>query len=243
MSPRVEGDPDIVAKPPAASAYLPTSARVFDELRARIVSLELPPGARLHRPDLAKAFAVSQSPVREALQRLETLGLVATYRQSRTEVTLIDQMTVRHEQFFRTGIECEVVNRLAGMTDKSCLLEARGILKMQQALADNSAQIQLFRRLDEDFHRALFLAAGQEALHGLVSERTSQMARLRTLDLPSAGKMRSVLDGHSAVVIAIEAGDRHAASDAMRRHLSGTIERMPTIVAQQPSYFVRATAT
>ncbi|RAI02608.1 GntR family transcriptional regulator [Acuticoccus sediminis] len=232
----------MIAKPPATSAYLPTSARVFDELRARIVSLDLPPGSRLSRPDLATAFGVSQSPVREALQRLETLGLVATYRQSRTEVTLIDQVAVRHEQFFRTGLECEVVNRLAALHDKSALLEARGILKMQQALADDSAQIELFRRLDEDFHRALFLAAGQDALHGLVIERTSQMARLRTLDLPSAGKMQSVLDGHAAVLTAIEAGDRHAATDAMRRHLSGTIERMPTIVAQQPDYFSAAPA-
>ncbi|UOM35792.1 GntR family transcriptional regulator [Acuticoccus sp. I52.16.1] len=239
-SPRLDGESDILAKAPGTSAYLPTSARVFDELRARIVALDLAPGMRLSRPDLAKAFGVSQSPVREALQRLETLGLVATYRQSRTEVTHIDQAMVRHEQFFRTGIECEVVNRLAGLGDTSGLLEARGILKMSQALADDSSQIDLFRRLDEDFHRALFMAAGQEALHALVLERTSQMARLRTLDLPSAGKMQSVLEGHGAVLAAIEAGDRHGATDAMRRHLSGTIERMPAIVAQQPDFFVPA---
>ncbi|MBX2855191.1 MAG: GntR family transcriptional regulator [Rhodobacteraceae bacterium] len=213
------------------------STRVYEQLRARIVALELPPGARLSRTELAEAFGVSQSPVREALQRLEQAGLVATFRQSRTEVTHLDQARLRLEQFFRVGIECEVVNRLAVMQQPALLKKARGVLKMQQALVDDPEQIELFRELDEDFHRHLFVATGQEALRDLVAERSSQMARLRTLDLPSSGKMQSILAGHAAVLAAIDDGDRHAATDAMRDHLSGTIERLPAIVAQYPEYF------
>lgn len=224
-------------EPAAKNAHVPASARIYETLRARIVSLRLPPGARLSRPELATVFGVSQSPVREALQQLEQVGLVATYRQSRTEVALIDPSQLRQEHFLRTGIECEVVDRLAERADKSALLKVRGVLKMQEALADDLDQIELFRELDGEFHRELFIAVGQEALHGLVTDRSAQMARVRALDLPRVSKMRSVVEGHAAVLTAIDAGDRHAASDAMRRHLSGTIERLPEIIAQHGEFF------
>ncbi|WP_339947816.1 GntR family transcriptional regulator [uncultured Albimonas sp.] len=231
----IAGEPG--GEAPMPSAHVPASALVYETLRARIVSLQLPPGARLSRPELAAAFGVSQSPVREALLQLESVGLVASFRQSRTEVTLIDPAKLRQENFLRAGIECEVANALAGLEDKSVLIKARGILKMQEALADDLRQIELFRQLDADFHRELFAAAGQEALHDLVADRSSQMARVRALDLPRVSKMRSVIEGHAAVLAAVDAGDRHGATDAMRRHLSGSIERLPEIIAQRPDYF------
>ncbi|WP_205589579.1 GntR family transcriptional regulator [Chachezhania antarctica] len=224
---------------PAMSAHVPASSRVFEELRARIIAMTLPPGTRLSRADLAETFGVSQSPIREAMLRLEQVGLVVSYRQSRTEVTYIDRARLHEESFLRTGIECEVINHLAAQGAAADLGKARGILKMQTALADDPDQIALFRELDEDFHRQLFRVAGHEGLHDLVRERSSQMSRLRTLDLPSKGKMQSVIDGHAAILDAIHAGDRHGAVDAMRKHLSGTIDRLPEIVRQYPDCFSR----
>lgn len=216
---------------------LQASAQVYATLRARIVSLDLPPGARLSRSDLAQQFGVSASPLREAILRLERDGLVATFRQSRTVVTHIDPALVRREQFLRTGVECEVVHTLAGLPDKAALNKASAIIRMQSVLVDDPDQIDLFRKLDEDFHRELFLQAGQSALHQSVGEQSSQMARLRSIDLPSKGKSASVLDGHQNVLDAILAGDAVAATTAMRAHLSGTISRLGDIMAQHPKYF------
>ncbi len=227
-----------IGERPPASAHVPASSRVYEELRSRIVSLEWPPGAILPRAELAAAFGVSQSPVREAIQRLEQADLVVSYRQSRTEVTKIDPARLRQEQFFRAGLECEAVFRLAEAGDDAALLKVRGVLKIQQALADDLSQIELFRQLDESFHRELFIAAGQEALHELVADRTCQMARLRALDLPRPDKMRAVIEGHAAILAAIETGDGCKAAAAMRRHLSGTIGRLPEILAERPDYFV-----
>lgn len=233
----IDDVPDSGPETALRSAHVPASSQVYEQLRAQIVTLALKPGTRLSRQDLAKAFGVSQSPVREAIQRLERVGLVVTYRQSRTEVTLIDQALLRQQHFLRCGIECEVVHRLSGLTDQSVLLKASGILRMQKVLADDLAQIELFRELDEDFHRELFLAAGQEALHELVVERSSQMARLRAIDMPRVEKLQSIVEGHAAVMDAIVRGDAHCATDAMRAHLSGTISRLPEIIKQAPQYF------
>lgn len=220
----------------ARKANVAASTRVFLELRQRIVSLKLPPGTVLNRAELAKAFGVSQSPIREALLRLENIDLVVSYRQSRTEVTRINPQRLKHESFLRAGLECEVVGRLCQMEDAD-LLKAKGYLKIQDALADDLNQTELFRELDESFHQALFIAAGQEPVHTLLKEQSSQMARLRSLDLPRESKLRSVIEGHHAVISAIEAGDRHAAMDSMRDHLSGTIGRLPEIMEAWPEYF------
>lgn len=220
-----------------ASSNAPASSQVYETLRAQIVSLELPPGERLSRPELAEQFGVSASPLREAIQRLERDGLVATFRQSRTVVTHIDPDLLQQEHFLRTGIECEVVNALAAMADKSALKKASAIIRMQRVLVEDPDQIDLFRTLDEDFHRELFAAAGHLPLHLFATERSSQMARLRSLDLPSEGKLASVVEGHEAVIDAIISGDCHGATDAIRAHLSGTIARLPQIMSQHSQYF------
>ena len=219
------------------SANVSASARVFQELRARIVALKLPPGTILNRAELAEAFGVSQSPIREAIIRLEEIGLVVSYRQSRTEVTRINPERLKQENFLRTGLECEVVDRICRQGSAADLTKAKGYLKIQEALVDEPDQIELFRELDENFHQALFIAAGQSALHAHVTERSGHMARLRTLDLPRSRKLQSVIEGHAAVIGRLEAGDRHGAVDAMRGHLSGTIGRLPDIMDAHPEYF------
>ncbi|HBS21156.1 MAG TPA: GntR family transcriptional regulator, partial [Thalassospira sp.] len=57
------------------------------------------------------------------------------------------------------------------------------------------------------------------------------------LDLPRAGKMLSVLEGHKAVIAAIQSGDGNLASSEMRQHLSGTMERLPQIVEENRELF------
>lgn len=214
-----------------------TSARVYGEMRARIIALDLRPDAILVRSELADRFNVSQSPVREAILRLEQDGLVISYPQSRTLVTRIDPARVREEHFLRTAVECEVVRRLAESGDSEALKKARGFLKMQEALVDDMDQVDLFKQLDEAFHAALFAGVNQTPLHQHIQARCGHLARLRTLDLPSPGKTASVLAAHRAVVDAIETGDPDLSVRTMREHLSGSMRRMPQIVAENLELF------
>lgn len=219
------------------SAHVSVSVRVYEEIRSRIISLELPPETTLQRADLAERFGVSQSPLREALLRLEQDGLVKSFPQSRTVVTKLDATRIREEHFLRTAVECEVVRQLAERKDAELLRKAKGFLKMQEALVDDVEQAVLFKQLDEAFHGALFGAVNQSALHQQITARCGHLARLRTLDLPRTAKMRSVLDGHQAVIDAIETGDGDHAASVMRRHLSGTMERLPQIMRENEALF------
>ncbi|MDO9414242.1 MAG: GntR family transcriptional regulator, partial [Pseudolabrys sp.] len=61
---------------------LPLAQQVYEDLRRRILSLELPLDRPLSRIELSQHYQISQTPLREALQKLGEEGLVATYPQS-----------------------------------------------------------------------------------------------------------------------------------------------------------------
>mgnify|MGYP000356717268 CR=1 FL=1 len=143
------------------------------------------------------------------------------------------------QSFLRVAAECEVARTLAGERGGSALTTARGLLRMQEALVGDVAQIDLFRQLDDAFHECLFEGVGQLGLYRHIRSRSGNLARVRTLDLPSDGKMRAVLDAHAEVRKALDAGDSLAAADAMRRHLSGTVERLAAIHDAHQALFSR----
>lgn len=223
--------------PESANAHVPASTRVYTDLRRQIISLELPPDATLDRSEIAARYQVSQSPVREAILRLEQDGLVVSYPQSRTVVTRIDRSRISEEHFLRVAVECEVVRQLAENPNPQTIVSLRGYLRLQEALIEDLQQMALFKQLDDAFHETLFDGVGQVGLNRHIASKSGHLARVRTLDLPKSGKMRAVYDGHKLVVDAIEEGDAQAAMANMRKHLSNTIDRIPALARENPQYF------
>ncbi|MBX3530135.1 MAG: GntR family transcriptional regulator [Rhizobiaceae bacterium] len=212
------------------------AARVYSVLRAQIISLELLPDTTLVRSDIANAFGVSQSPVREAIQRLEQEGLVISYPQSRTVVSKIDVTHARETQFLRLGVELEVAQTLARTSDRVLLAPATRLLRMQK-LAGEDRDIAEFNTLDRLFHLSLFEAAGVRALWHLISDRSGHIDRLRRLNLPDPGKIAEVIRHHEDMLSAIGSGDASAVEMAVRTHLSGTLASVQKIMDQYPQHF------
>lgn len=218
------------------------AARVYAGLRARIVSLELLPDTILSRAEIAKEYSVSQSPVREAVQKLEQEGLVASYPKSRTLVTKIDVHHARETQFLRLSVEVEVAKTLVRRQDPDLLLPASRILRMQK-LAGEDRDIGEFTTLDWLFHQSLFQAAGVASLWHLISGRSGHIDRLRRLNLPDPGKMSAVLNSHEHILAAIRRGDVEDAEARTREHLSATLASVQAIMAAHPDYFAGTRAT
>lgn len=214
-----------------------TVQRVYDSLRQRIITLDLPPDATLSRTDLTGTYDVSQTPIREAMQRLKQDGLVRIYPQSKTVVTRIDVPQIYEAHFLRVALETEVVRRLAEACEPATITRARSIIKMQEAVADDPGQLAIFQELDELFHQTLFAGLGRSGLHQLVRERSGHLERVRRLHLPEQGKILSILDGHRAIIDAIAARDAQAAIAAIRDHLGRTIARVEDLRREYPDYF------
>jgi DNA-binding GntR family transcriptional regulator len=210
--------------------------RVYADLRDRIVSLELPPGTTLGRNDIAQHYGVSQTPVREALQRLEEDGLVQIFPQSKTVVSQIDVRQLYETQVLRVAIETEIVRRLAATKGGETLKHAAAILRMQQALLGTD-ETAMFTDLDRAFHRTLFDGVGMVPLHLMLLRRLGHLYRCQRLELPHEGRMEAIVEAHQAIIDGIASGGGERAAEEMRKHLSGTISRVPSLLASHPDYF------
>lgn len=212
------------------------SQQIYDALRSRIVGLRLAPGENLSRAEIAEYYGVSQTPVRDAMMKLEEDGLLAVFPQSKTEVSRIDIRQAQETQFLRLAVELEVARKLAKMEDKQPLATARKILAQQQAALEIENLDQL-ATLDRSFHHALCEAAGVANLWQLVSARSGHIDRLRNLNLPDPGKGANILLFHGRILSALEEGDAQEAEEAVRGHLSGTLSQLEVIISRYPAYF------
>jgi DNA-binding GntR family transcriptional regulator len=218
---------------------LPLAQQVYADLRRRILSLELPPDRPLSRVELSEHYQISQTPLREALQKLGEEGLVATFPQSRTEVSRIDIAQIFEAQFLRKAVEADIVARLAGDPDKSSLAAAEETHGRLLRSWDKEQSFETFMELDKQFHRDLYAAAGLVSLIQMIEKRCGQLDRIRRLHLQrfDDGKPDKVVRDHQAILDAIKRSEVEGAQTAMRDHLAGTIGRLEALRTSFPDYF------
>ena len=194
------------------------SSRIYDDLRQRILSLDLPPGTALTRADLAREYEVSQTPLRDAMQRLDQDGLIRIYPQSKTLVTRINLAQIREALFLRQALETEVTIKLTQVPSPATMAQLREIIVMQREVAPDHTQLRRFQELDEFFHFVMFEGAGHPNLHGLLRAQTGDMDRVRRLQTHSAERLATIIDGHERIVAAVESGDVDRAIKEIRFH-------------------------
>jgi DNA-binding GntR family transcriptional regulator len=212
--------------------------QVFERLREAIISLELTPGTTLSRAEIAARFGVSQTPVRDALMRLDEEGLVEVFPQHATVVSPIDLNLAQQAHFLRRSLELEIVRALALDPQPPLALKLKGIVA-QQAAAAGAEDFETFSAMDRLFHETMYRAAGMHELWQLVRSRSGHIDRLRRLHLPTPGKAQEILGDHTLILDAIAAANPGDAQRHLRDHLSGTLAQVEEIRARYPA-FIRA---
>ncbi|MEL7151867.1 MAG: GntR family transcriptional regulator [Pseudomonadota bacterium] len=200
---------------------------VYLALRQAIVDRTLLPGERLSRQSLAERYSTSQTPVREALLRLEQEGLVHVRPQAGTHVTGIDIAGVHQAQFLRRCLEERVVEQLA----------ARGSIDLTALRA--SAASGAFDAADLAFHRALFAAVGMEALFRNVVPLLAPLERCAHLRSVTDQTRQITTQEHSDILDRIAAGDAKGAAAAMAAHLATEVQDLAELQAAHPEMFTR----
>jgi DNA-binding GntR family transcriptional regulator len=223
-------------EPVRLDRYRQAAPQLYELLRDQIVSLTQPPGTALVRSELAAQYGVSQTPVRDALMRLEEEGLVDVIPQAGTRVSKIDLVKASQAHFLRRSIELEMVRELAVRSDPALMTNLRGALTRQAGhLA--AQDFEAFSTADQEFHRMLYAAVDMMELWQLVRSRSGHIDRLRRLHLPALGKAQRVLSDHTLIVDAIAAGDPELAQQRLREHLSHTLSQVDEIRARHESFF------
>lgn len=174
------------------------------------------PGDRLVESELAERFGVSRTPVREALQRLETQSLLARDGRSLIVASLgHNQMSelyvVRREL---EGLAASLAARHATEEEVRILRE---MVEEDNALIGDPAALS---RSNRRFHKQIHLASHNRYLVQQLDLVHRTMALMATTSLAAVGRTRIAQTEHDAIVTAIEAKDEAAAGQALRDHIS-----------------------
>ena len=174
------------------------------------------PGDRLVESDLADSFGVSRTPIREALQRLETQSLLT--RDGRSLIV----SSLDHSQMAELYIvRAELEGLAASLAAKHATGEEVKVLQDmvnsdRKIIADPSALAKSNRR----FHKQIHLASHNRFLIKQLDLVHRSMALMATTSLAADGRGPVAVEEHQAIVTAISKGDSEEASEKLRDHIS-----------------------
>lgn len=205
--------------------------RIADRLKRLIVTGEIKPGQKLVEKDIATAFNVSRTPLREALSRLVADGLAdgIPYRG-----IFVRQITLRQVQEIyelRIAIEGLAAMLAAERGDPQrleALAELLAAMDREQA-GDDSAELKL---LNERFHRGIAVASGNALLVGRLDELWTWVTLSRTTVWSATGRGQTSRDEHHAVFEAIRARDPDRARALAEEHVRRSWDNVKPFVVQ-----------
>lgn len=174
------------------------------------------PGDRLVESELAERFGVSRTPIREALQRLETQSLLARDGRSLI-VASLDHNQMAELYAVRSELEGLAARLAARHATEEEVMVLRDMIEEDRALlADPAAMARANRR----FHRMIHLASHNRFLVQQLDLVYRSMALMATTSLAAEGRGEIALGEHGAIVDAISTRDEEAAYQALRDHIS-----------------------
>jgi DNA-binding GntR family transcriptional regulator len=200
----------------------------YDILRRRILSNDLPPGARFLEPELAQQLGMSRTPVREALIRLEAEELVRVIPRHGIQIAPISVHVMEEIYEIVTALEAAAARRLARAPSPARLAPLRAALDRMDAALE-SDDLTAWGDADEAFHRALITQSGNERLAAVALRYRDQVGRVRTVTLRLRKELKRSNRAHLALLEAIAAGDPERAARLHRQQRERATEELLAI--------------
>jgi DNA-binding GntR family transcriptional regulator len=207
-------------------------AALWDE----IVSLARIPGSPVSERAIAEQFGVSRTPVREALLRLASEGLIDLVPQIGTFVARIALDQLPEAILVRQALE-ETTARLAAERALPAHLQAMSQAIDRQQAASAASDIEQFHAADEELHLRIAEACGHPGIWRLVRQAKVQLDRYRRATLPQIGRLPKVMEQHLGIVDSIRAHDPERAARLMREHVGALVVDLAAIRALHPDWF------
>lgn len=199
------------------------AARVEDRLRMAILAGELPPGARLSVPDLARRFGVSRTPVREAVSALERAGLAVVRPRHGALVFGGGREDLTHLYELRGALDGLAAGLAANRMDARERAELQDVMARHTA-AIRARDVEKHVACDIEFHRLIRDGAHNPRLSADLARLQDQILLvLRSMATQPGAMGRGVLHDHTAILAAIVRRDAADAERAARDHVAAVL--------------------
>ncbi|MGR9087523.1 MAG: GntR family transcriptional regulator [Gammaproteobacteria bacterium] len=205
------------------SAKSAIAQTIYATLRGMILNFEIQPNSRLTETELASYFNVSRTPIREALQRLETEGLI----------------TIRPKQgCFVRGIDFDEFSDLYQVRgclevlslETACTHMADGNLNKLSLIWETCPSVsapgdaERIADLDEDFHLKLAEGGGNRVLVKMLADINHRIRIVRRLDFTDRQRIQKTYEEHYSILQCLLRRDFLSAKTEMLRHIKKSEE-------------------
>ncbi|MEM9845193.1 MAG: GntR family transcriptional regulator [Pseudomonadota bacterium] len=178
------------------------------------------PSDRLVESELAERFGMSRTPIREALQRLETQSLLSRDGRSLV-VASLDHSQMAELYVVRSELEALAARLAATHATVEEVRLLREMVAEDRGLVDDPAAL---ARTNRRFHRQVHLASHNRYLVQQLDLVYRSMALMATTSLAAEGRSTAAVEEHAAIVDAIAEADGQAAYNGLKAHISRAFE-------------------
>ena len=205
--------------------------RVYNQLRDSIGSHHIRPGERLQEVGLAAQLGVSRTPVREALARLESEGMIVVEGRGFVvpELTDADIEEIYQLRFLLEPAAAGIaVAEVGSPTDLASMASALD----EAVAAEKAGDFRAFLEANSRFHHAWRALIPNRRMSKLLDLYVGHVRFLRVLTLGDAGARKAALTGMKAIHAAFRKRDAEGAAKAMHKHLEAARSFLVDALAQ-----------
>lgn len=202
----------------------PSHERVYRTLRAQLMQGALEPGHALTLRGIAADFGVSMTPAREAVRRLVAEGALKMSTSGRVAAPVLNRERIEELAALRALLEPELASRALPRAHGALIDRMQDINQsIATALAQRDAQG--YVRLNQDFHRILYLRAQAPAILALVETVWLQLGPTMRQLYDELGRSPAA-ESHRKILGALRAGDEPGLRLAIRADVTGGLRML-----------------
>ena len=199
--------------------------RAYRALKTRLLTGEFPINVRLGEERLASMIGVSRTPIREALKRLHSEGLVAAHFDGGYQPVVPDVTVMRHLYEVRAGLELQALQRPGRMGTRHdpAIIEPLRDAWRRLSLGPVPEPDPSFVLLDESFHITLAQAAANDVAVDFLRQVNERIRLVRMHDFLQQPRIEATIAEHLNLVELVLVGDIVAAEAAFTQHLGDSM--------------------
>lgn len=195
--------------------------RAYQLIRRDVIEGKLPAGMPLDQESLAAEHGLSTTPVREALNRLESEGLVINRPHRRTVVAPLSTRAVAETYTVRLALDPLAASLAATNASEA---EVERIMALAKRAPEHDPVAALHR--NRMLHRAIYAACGNEILIGTLDGLWDRSDRYRLMTLGDSDQLHAAHDDHLLIAEAVRDHDAEKAAELTRAHIAHSLDHL-----------------
>lgn len=188
----------------------------YERLLYAIKHGDLPPGTRVRETEIAASFGISRTPVRDAMRRLETEGLLVNSPRQGTIVKKLEYREITDLYDIREILEGAAAQFAARYANEVEIMELE---HSNQMMFDDRKDPVKSAKANRIFHQYLHHSAKNSYLIEALSNLSNSLTLLGGTTLKDDTRVVAAFDEHKSIIDAIKARDMQAADEAARVHI------------------------